>query len=59
MLLNDLRSRGMMKQGLRGVTLLNSFNTWAGFECHFLQELKGCRFLNTITQWYCNIILIL
>ena len=31
MLLNDLRSRGMMKQGLRGVTLLNSFNTWAGF----------------------------
>ena len=48
MLLNDLRSRGMMKQGLRGVTLLNSFNPWAGFECHFLQELKECRFLNAI-----------
>ena len=49
MLLNNQRSRGM-KQGLRGVTLLNSFNTWAGFECHLLQELEGCRFLNTITR---------
>ena len=37
-LLNDLldmHSREMKEQGLRGVTLLNSFKACAGFECHF------------------------
>jgi len=39
MLLNDLldrRSREMKKQGLRGVTLLNSFNAWSGFWPHLI-----------------------